>query len=151
MLLGVLGCVTVLPSMILVFDKPLQKTRHRSLIPRMDGLANGIVKFFPVCLVLFAAAVPPALLGYQKTNSEVYYDIFQNGVEPVELAVDLFSGHLVRRVDKQQLPFPAFQQGGYGLRQKLLRHPGTNRRFQRRRTTTSRWSTQCLSSLSSSL
>ena len=86
-LLGVLGCVTVLPSMILVFDKPLQKTRHRSLIPRMDGLANGIVKFFPVCLVLFAAAVPPALLGYQKTNSEVYYDMGQCLPENMEYVI----------------------------------------------------------------
>ena len=37
-LLGVLGCVTVLPSMILVLDKPLQKTKHRSIIPDMRGI-----------------------------------------------------------------------------------------------------------------
>ena len=39
-LLGVLGCVTILPSLILVLDKPLQRTRHRSLIPDMGGLAG---------------------------------------------------------------------------------------------------------------
>ena len=47
-LLGVLGCVTVLPALILLFDKPLQKTRHRSLIPNMGKLSAGVVKVFPV-------------------------------------------------------------------------------------------------------
>ena len=76
-LLGVLGCVTVLPALILVFDKPLQKTRHRSLIPRMDRLAGGVGKAFPVFLVVFALIVPPALYGYNRTNGEVYYDMGQ--------------------------------------------------------------------------
>ena len=76
-LLGVLGCVTVLPALILVFDKPLQKTRHRSLIPNMDRLAGGVVKAFPAFLVVFALIVPPALYGYNRTNGEVYYDMGQ--------------------------------------------------------------------------
>ena len=74
-LLGVLGCVTVLPSMILVLDKPLQKTMHRSLIPKTKKLAAGLVKIFPVFLILFGALAVPAYYGYSKTNSEVYYDI----------------------------------------------------------------------------
>ena len=44
-LLGVLSCVTVLPSLILLLDKPLQKTRHRSILPKMDGLAKGVTKW----------------------------------------------------------------------------------------------------------
>ena len=76
-LLGVLGCVTVLPALILVFDKPLQKTRHRSLIPNMGKLSAGVVKAFPVFLVIFALIVPPALYGYNKANGEVYYDMGQ--------------------------------------------------------------------------
>ena len=64
-LLGVLGCVTVLPALILVFDGPLQRTRHKSLIPNMAGMAGGVVKAFPVFLVVFALVVPPALSGYQ--------------------------------------------------------------------------------------
>ena len=74
-LLGVLGCVTVLPALILVFDKPLQKTRHRSLIPNMEKLSGGVVKAFPVFLAVFALVVPPALYGYNKANGEVYYDM----------------------------------------------------------------------------
>lgn len=76
-LLGVLGCVTVLPALILVFDKPLQKTRHRSLIPNMGKLSGGVVKAFPVFLVIFALVVPPALYGYNRANGEVYYDMGQ--------------------------------------------------------------------------
>ena len=76
-LLGVLGCVTVLPALILVFDRPLQKTRHRSLIPDMGKPAGGVVKAFPVFLVIFALVVPPALYGYNRANGEVYYDMGQ--------------------------------------------------------------------------
>lgn len=74
-LLGVIGCVTVLPALILLFDKPLQKTMHKPLIPDMKKLSNGIVKIFPVFIALFVALIPPAYYGYSKTNSEVYYDM----------------------------------------------------------------------------
>ena len=74
-LLGVLCCVTVLPAMILVLDKPLNKTMHRSLIPSTKKLAKGIVKIFPVFLILFALIAVPAYYGYSQTNKEVYYDL----------------------------------------------------------------------------
>ncbi|MBQ7745737.1 MAG: MMPL family transporter [Ruminococcus sp.] len=74
-LLGVLSCVTVLPAMILVLDKPLNKTMHRSLIPSTKKLAKGIVKIFPVFLILFALIAVPAYYGYSQTNNEVYYDL----------------------------------------------------------------------------
>ena len=74
-LLGVLGCVTILPAMILLLDKPLEKTMHRSLIPSTKKLAKGIVKIFPVFLILFAVIAFPAYYGYSQTNSEVYYDL----------------------------------------------------------------------------
>ena len=86
-LLGVLGCVTVLPALILVFDKPLQKTRHRSLIPNMEKLAGGVVKVFPVFLAVFALVVPPALYGYNRTNGEVYYDMGQCLPEDMEYVI----------------------------------------------------------------
>lgn len=74
-LLGVLCCVTVLPALILVLDKPLNKTMHRSLIPSTKKLAKGIVKIFPVFLIIFALIVVPAYYGYSQTNNEVYYDL----------------------------------------------------------------------------
>jgi hypothetical protein len=74
-LLGVVGCVTILPSLILVFDKPLQKTKHRSLIPDMKRVAKGITKAAPVFLVVFVLLIPPAVYGYHQANNEVYYDL----------------------------------------------------------------------------
>ncbi len=74
-LLGVLSCVTVLPAMILVLDKPLSKTMHRSLIPSTKKLARGVVRIFPVFLILFALIAVPAYYGYSQTNNEVYYDL----------------------------------------------------------------------------
>lgn len=74
-LLGVISCVTVLPSLVLLFDRPLHKTSHRSIIPNMDGFSKKITKVFPIFLIIFAVLVPPAYFGYSKTNSEVYYDM----------------------------------------------------------------------------
>ncbi len=85
--LGVIGCVTVLPSLILVFDKPLQKTKHRSLIPDMTKAAKGLTRVFPVFLVIFAALVGPALYGYNRTNEEVYYDMGQCLPEDMEYVI----------------------------------------------------------------
>ena len=73
--LGVVGCVTVLPAMILLLDKPLEKTMHKPLLPPVHKLAGGIVKLFPVFLILFAGLAVPAYFGYQQTNNEVYYDL----------------------------------------------------------------------------
>lgn len=74
---GVIGCVTTLPALILLLNKPLQRTRHKSLIPRMDRLSGFICKRFWVFLILFALLVTPAYYGYSKTNDEVYYDMGQ--------------------------------------------------------------------------
>ena len=73
--MGVIGCVTILPSMILLLDKPLQKTKHRPLIPDMHKLARGVTRVFPVCLVAFALLVYPSWLAYKQANAEVYYDL----------------------------------------------------------------------------
>ncbi len=74
-LLGVVGCVTVLPALILLLDKPLQKTKHKPLLPSMNGVSRGVVNKFVVFLVIFAIVLIPAYMGYKKTNDEVYYDM----------------------------------------------------------------------------
>ena len=74
-ILGVIGCVTTLPSMILVLDKLLQKTSHKSLLPDMGKVASGLTKVFPVFLILFLGLVLPSYLSYKATNNEVYYDL----------------------------------------------------------------------------
>lgn len=72
---GVIACVTVLPAMILVLDKPLQATKHKALIPDCGKLAGSVVKAMPVFLIIFAILILPSLYGYKKTQSEVYYDL----------------------------------------------------------------------------
>lgn len=86
-LLGVLSCVTVLPSLILLLDKPLQKTRHRSILPKMDGLAKGVTKVFPVFLALFVVLATVFYFAYDKTNDEVYYDMGQCLPEDMEYVI----------------------------------------------------------------
>ena len=85
--LGVVGCVTLLPALILLLDKPLQRTRHRSLIPDMVGFSKAICKAFPLLLVLFALLIWPAYSGYAKTNDEVYYDMGQCLPEDMEYVI----------------------------------------------------------------
>lgn len=86
-LLGVLSCVTVLPSLILLLDKPLQKTRHRSILPKMDGLAKSVTKVFPVFLALFVVLAPVFYFAYDRTNDEVYYDMGQCLPEDMEYVI----------------------------------------------------------------
>ena len=101
---GVIGCVTVLPSLILIFDPIMQKTRHRSILPKMEKPAAGIVRFYPVFLVLFAVLIVPAFYGYKKTSNEVYYDMLETLPKDMECVIansklnekfDIASTHMV--------------------------------------------------------
>lgn len=74
-LLGVIGSVTILPSLILLFDKPLTKTMHRALIPDMSKAAAWITGHSWAFLLLFAVILVPAAIGYG--NTPVYYDFTQ--------------------------------------------------------------------------
>jgi predicted RND superfamily exporter protein len=74
-LLGVVGSVTVLPALILTFDKVLRKLDHKPLMPNFEKISNVIVKFFPAFLIVFVAIIPPALFGYHQTNSNVNYEL----------------------------------------------------------------------------
>lgn len=84
---GVIGCVTVLPALILVLDNPLQKTKHKSLLPDMTKFAGKLTKIFPVFLIIFAVLIPPAYYGYSKTNNEVYYDMGQCLPDDIEYVI----------------------------------------------------------------
>ena len=70
---GVLGCVTILPAMILTFDKAIEKTRHRALIPDLGKIGNFVTKKYVVFIVVFFIILFPALYGY--THTDVYYDL----------------------------------------------------------------------------
>ncbi|WP_296118756.1 RND family transporter [uncultured Eubacterium sp.] len=70
---GVIGCVTILPSMILIFDKPLEKARHKAILPDIGKLSGFVTKRFPIFLLIFAVLLVPAIYG--QKNAEVYYDL----------------------------------------------------------------------------
>lgn len=70
---GVLACVTVLPSMILVFDKALEKTKHKALLPDMNGIGAFITKHYRIFILVFLITLAPALFGYRNTT--VYYNL----------------------------------------------------------------------------
>lgn len=70
---GVICCVTVLPSMILVFDKAIDKTRHKSIIPDLGVISGWVVKHYKAFIITFIIVLIPALWGY--THYEVYYDL----------------------------------------------------------------------------
>lgn len=70
---GVISCVTILPSMIMIFDKVLEKTKHRQLIPDFPKVSEFLVKhhktFACLCVLLF---VP---FAYFQANTKVYYNL----------------------------------------------------------------------------
>ena len=71
--LGVIGCVTILPSLILTFDRFLEKTMHREIMPNFDKPARWIVNHSWIFLIIFVLLLGPAIYGYN--NTKVYYDL----------------------------------------------------------------------------
>lgn len=70
---GVLTCITVLPSLLLICDKAIEKLRHRALIPEFNGLSEFIIRHYKLFAVIFAVVMIPAYYGNSRTP--VYYNI----------------------------------------------------------------------------
>ena len=70
---GVIGCVTILPSMILIFDKAVQKTKHRPVLPDLGRIAGWITRHYKWFAAAFVIVLFPAIYGY--THTDVYYDL----------------------------------------------------------------------------
>lgn len=70
---GVICCVTILPSFLLIFDKAIQRTTHKNIMPRMERPAAFITKHYKAFVAAFVILLAPALLGY--TKAEVYYNL----------------------------------------------------------------------------
>lgn len=90
--IGVISCVTILPSFILVFDKLIDKTSHKSIIPNLEGVSKAITKHHVVFIVLFLALIAPAVYG--NNNIDVYYNMDQT------LPKDLPSSMAKARMDE---------------------------------------------------
>lgn len=71
--IGVVACVTILPAMILTFDKAIEKTSHKALIPSLNGVSDFIIKHRWLAVVLFLVLLFPA--SYGNSNYEIYYNL----------------------------------------------------------------------------
>lgn len=83
--IGVIACVTLLPSMILIFDKWIEKTTHKNIFPKFERTSKFISKHYIVALIIFAAAFYPAFYG--NHNIEVYYNIDSSLPQTLDSAV----------------------------------------------------------------
>ena len=72
-IIGVICCVTVLPSMVLCFDKLIEKTSHRPLMPDMSKVSGWVVKHFYIFIILAVLLVIPAYYG--QAHNKVYYNL----------------------------------------------------------------------------
>ena len=72
-LIGVLSCITILPSMILIFDKAIQRTKHKALLPEMPKVSEFVVNHNLIFAILFVVLLIPAVFGYKNTS--VYYNL----------------------------------------------------------------------------
>ncbi len=72
-LLGVICVLTVFPSLILVSEKLIEKTKHKSLMPNMTKLNNFIIKHYKGAFALFLILIIPAYLANSKVD--VYYKL----------------------------------------------------------------------------
>ena len=71
--LGVICCVTILPSLILTFDKAIEKTTHKPIIPDFSKISPWIVKHFYIFLIIFVLLLIPAYYG--QSHNKVYYNL----------------------------------------------------------------------------
>lgn len=72
-IIGVLCTVTVLPSLILIFDGPIHKYKHRTILPAFEKTSKFVVKHYKKLAVLFIIIFIPAFIGNNK--AEVYYNL----------------------------------------------------------------------------
>lgn len=86
-LLGLIGCITTLPALILVFDKLLEKAMHKPLMPPLNALTGFVVKRSWIFILVFALLVVPASVCYNRANKEVYYDMTQSIPDDMECAI----------------------------------------------------------------
>lgn len=72
-LLGVICVLTLFPSLLLLCDKWIEKTRHRSIIPNFSKFNSFIIKAHVPIFIIFLLLLVPAYQAYSKVD--VYYKI----------------------------------------------------------------------------
>lgn len=72
-LLGVITTVTVLPALILVFDKPIHRFSHKTILPEFDKTSKLATKHYKIITIVFLLAFIPAIYG--NNHTKVYYNL----------------------------------------------------------------------------
>ena len=72
-LFGLICVVTVLPALILTFDKAIEKTKHKEIMPKFKHLKDFNIKHRWAIIAVFVIILPFAIWGY--TNTDVYYNL----------------------------------------------------------------------------
>lgn len=72
-LFGVITTVTVLPSLLLIFDKPIDRFSHKTVLPQFDKAAHAVCKKYKVLIAVFVLAFIPAVFG--NSNVKEYYNL----------------------------------------------------------------------------
>ena len=72
-LFGVISVVTILPAMILQFNKAIEKTSHKEILPKFTGVKNFVMKHYKLITLLFIIILPIAI--YTNNNTKVYYKL----------------------------------------------------------------------------
>lgn len=72
-ILGVIACVTILPSMILCCDKWIMKTMHKPFLPDIGKISDKVTKRYMIYVIIFLVLLFPAIYG--NNHTAVYYNL----------------------------------------------------------------------------
>ena len=72
-ILGVIACVTILPSMILCCDKWIMKTMHKPFLPDIGKISDKVTKRYMIYVILFLVLLFPSIYG--NNHTAVYYNL----------------------------------------------------------------------------
>lgn len=84
-IIGVVVCITLLPSLILFFDKWIDKTTHRAIFPDFHKSSAFITKHRIIPLLIFAVLFVPVFYG--NNHVKVYYNLDQGLPQDLDSAI----------------------------------------------------------------
>lgn len=94
-ILGVIACVTILPSMILCCDKWIMKTMHKPFLPDIGKISDKVTKRYMIYVILFLVLLFPAIYG--NNHTAVYYNLDET--LPKDLPSIIANGKLKKDYD----------------------------------------------------
>ena len=72
-LLGVISVITILPAILLTFDRLIEKTKHKEIMPKFTKVKDLVIQHYKIVIIVFMIVLPIAFYGYSHTK--VYYNL----------------------------------------------------------------------------